>query len=271
MERLYDNSTEFFINRIKAKNVSMGYLQAHNYYELYYLTEGSRKYFINDTVYSVEEGDVLIIPPGLLHRSIGDNPGKHSRVLINIMCNMFDEEFKSEYDDCIKNYFVMVPNKRKRYFDELIEKIESEYTNKDNFSKKLINNYINEMMMFFVRASKMEDAQYIGNETDEVIGNAAKYICMNYGKDISLEEVARAVGMSKTYFSKIFKTKTGSGFSDYLTSVRVTEASKLIVNTDLSITEVAVRCGFNDSSYFSSVFKSLKGITPYKYRKSVKL
>jgi two-component system response regulator YesN len=58
---------------------------------------------------------------------------------------------------------------------------------------------------------------------------------------------------------------TGMGLSEYINIARVTAAEKLLLSADLPITEVATKCGFNDSNYFARVFKKLKGVTPKKY------
>ena len=73
--------------------------------------------------------------------------------------------------------------------------------------------------------------------------------------------------MSKSHFCRKFKFVTGLRYSEYVTNVRITNSEKLLRETNLPITEISERCGFNDSNYFASVFKRLKGITPYKYAK----
>ena len=92
----------------------------------------------------------------------------------------------------------------------------------------------------------------------------------NYDTHIPLENMAKAVGMSAKYFCYFFKDMTGKTPVEYLNGYRVEKASQKLINTDLSVTEVAFLCGFNDLSYFIKPFKGIKGISPAKFRKSVR-
>ena len=81
---------------------------------------------------------------------------------------------------------------------------------------------------------------------------AIKYIQFNYSHDISVDDIAKAVGVSRSPI-------------DYLTGYRISEACSLLKNTGLSIAEIAVSVGFFDQFYFSRVFKKVKGVPPSKY------
>ena len=88
----------------------------------------------------------------------------------------------------------------------------------------------------------------------------------NFSKDISLEEVSRAAGMSSKYFCRFFRAMTHRTPIEYLNYYRLERASYLLTSTDLPVTQVAMDCGFNDLSYFIRSFKKYKGVTPKKYR-----
>lgn len=81
-----------------------------------------------------------------------------------------------------------------------------------------------------------------------------------------MEALAKRFSVSKSHLSRQFKNSTGFGLNEYITIVRIKNAERLILTTDLAITDIATKCGFNDSNYFSSVFKKLKGIPPLKFR-----
>ncbi len=265
-------SDRFYAERqTYVKHKSMGYLHIHNYYEFYYLLEGERKYFIDSAIYNLEAGDLVIVPPETLHRSIGDDAGYYSRVLINIPCDMFEEEFVKEFSVNEGEYVIKIPGKRRKFFEAMLEKMEYEHGRNDEHSNFLIKNYANEFLIFLIRIKKREDFSFADKEADRVIGEAARFICENFEKPLTLEVVAKRVRMSKTYFCKMFREKTGFGFTDYISGVRITEAAKMLTDTDMDITEIATKCGYNDSSYFATVFKRIKGVTPVKYRKSLEI
>jgi AraC-like DNA-binding protein/ligand-binding sensor protein len=95
---------------------------------------------------------------------------------------------------------------------------------------------------------------------------AERYIWENYTRKISLQEIAEASGLSAPYFSTIFKDEMGENLSSYLNRLRVEKASRMLLETDLSLSEIAGSCGFEDQSWFSKIFKSFTGMSPGKYR-----
>lgn len=103
------------------------------------------------------------------------------------------------------------------------------------------------------------------------IQNLKKYVDENYGReDFSLQEAARHVGLSAQYVSKLFRREMGETFVDYLTSVRLRQAIRLMHNEDMKIYEIAERCGYSTQHYFSNVFKKNMGMSPAEYRRTLK-
>jgi AraC-like DNA-binding protein/ligand-binding sensor protein len=92
------------------------------------------------------------------------------------------------------------------------------------------------------------------------------YIRENYTRKVSLKEVATVSGLSAPYFSTVFKEEMGENLSSYLNRLRVDRAAELLLDTDLSLSEIAGSCGFEDQSWFSKIFKSYTGLSPGKYR-----
>jgi AraC-like DNA-binding protein len=110
--------------------------------------------------------------------------------------------------------------------------------------------------------------EYSGQaKCNSLIENAKKYIQMNYPREISAEDAADSVGLSRSYFLRLFKDNTGITFVDYLTNVRILKAKELLLKTDSSITDIAYETGFNDSNYFSRVFSSATAMSPRQFRK----
>ncbi|MDR2516753.1 MAG: helix-turn-helix domain-containing protein [Spirochaetaceae bacterium] len=95
---------------------------------------------------------------------------------------------------------------------------------------------------------------------------AERFIWDNYTRKISLDEIARASGLSGPYFSSIFKEEMGEKLSNYLNRLRVERAMTLLAESDKSLNDIAASCGFEDQSWFSKIFKSFTGVTPGKYR-----
>ncbi|MDC7295432.1 helix-turn-helix domain-containing protein [Butyrivibrio sp. DSM 10294] len=102
--------------------------------------------------------------------------------------------------------------------------------------------------------------------SNDIIKTAKQFIEDNYSKDISLDDVSRKVNISPYYFSKIFKDESGLNFIEYLTNLRIDNAKKLLSDTDMSIKEICLSCGYTDPNYFSRSFKKNVGITPTEYK-----
>lgn len=93
------------------------------------------------------------------------------------------------------------------------------------------------------------------------------FIRSNYDKQITLSDMAEVASMSPKYFCHFFKSMTRKTPVDYLVAYRVEKASRKLLSTDMSVTDVAFATGFNDLSYFIKTFKKLKGETPAAFRK----
>jgi AraC-like DNA-binding protein len=95
---------------------------------------------------------------------------------------------------------------------------------------------------------------------------AERYILENYTRKISLHEIAAVSDLSASYFSTIFKEGMGENLSSYLNHLRVDKACRMLLETRLSLSEIASSCGFEDQSWFSKIFKSYMGRSPGKFR-----
>lgn len=121
---------------------------------------------------------------------------------------------------------------------------------------ELINQYIDNLFSF-------SDIKNV-----DVINKAVHYMRQNCTRKIVLEDVAKTVYLSPTYFSKIFKQEMGQSFNAYLNKLRIEKSKRLLLQTDLQLVNIAGLSGFEDQSYFTKVFKRVTGISPNQYRKS---
>ena len=95
---------------------------------------------------------------------------------------------------------------------------------------------------------------------------AMAYMSKQYHTKLTLEDVAAHVHLNPAYFSTLFARSTGLTFKEYLNTIRIEEAKRLLANTEYAIIDIAVAVGFDDQSYFSKVFKKFTGLTPRQYR-----
>ncbi|MDR1130992.1 MAG: AraC family transcriptional regulator [Oscillospiraceae bacterium] len=107
---------------------------------------------------------------------------------------------------------------------------------------------------------------YAGAKHGNVIYQAVSYIRRNYADKISLQDVADAVFLNPTYFSKIFREETGQTPGSYITGLRIEESKKLLKDLSVNIVDIPERIGFESQSYFTKVFKKLEDCTPGRFR-----
>ena len=107
-----------------------------------------------------------------------------------------------------------------------------------------------------------------GRNADEVLTRVLQHIEKNYHRPISLEELAQVSHCSRSYISHMFKAKTGHTLREYTNLLRLEEAKKILLGTAASITEAAARAGFENSNYFSLLFRRQTGMSPSQYRRS---
>ena len=101
---------------------------------------------------------------------------------------------------------------------------------------------------------------------EQKVLNALKFIKENYkDSELRISKVCTEVGLSKSYFSIVFKASTGESFTDYLTQLRISKAKELLYNTNYRSYEVSYMVGYNNPTYFSSTFKKLTGFTPSEF------
>ena len=105
------------------------------------------------------------------------------------------------------------------------------------------------------------------NENNRPIKEAQRYISKHYATAISLEEVSSVAGFNATYFSTLFKKETGMNFLEYVTSVRIGAAKKLLGDSQRSIMEISHEVGYNDFKHFTKQFKKMTNLSPSEYRK----
>ncbi len=107
-------------------------------------------------------------------------------------------------------------------------------------------------------------------ECRPVVTEAKKYLYEHFtDPDLDLNLVARSIGISPAYLSRLMKQELGMSFRDFLTSLRINEAIVLMRNTGLSINEIADKVGYKNQHYFSTAFKNSMGISPSEHRKNI--
>lgn len=240
----------------------------HNCHELYYLADGTTKYFIGDRIFQINSGTFVFIPKGMYHKTDSEACMDNERILLSFNDDVLDEKSK-EIINALGELFVIYPPKNKLdIFENIFKRIEEEYAAVDELSPHLTGIYICELLTLLFRYRLASPPK--SSSADTAIYSVSKYISENYSQNLGLCELSRRFAISESHLSRRFKAVSGIGINEYITFVRIMNAERLLKTQKISITELAQKCGFNDSNYFSTVFKKIKGITPLKYAQKFK-
>lgn len=252
----------------------------HDYIEMLYSIEGSNEVWLNDSHYTFSTGELLLINSRDVHSILC---GDGCYLVLRFEPDLLYRSPQSAIDLKYILPFVLNGANRANIFtkaelsgsnipQQLFE-IYEEYKKKQYGYELAVMTEINSIFLWFLRSwhnrnidIDLDIATHEG--AAKKIQKVFMYVEKNFGSDITAEEMAKLCNMSYSYFSRIFKKIMKKSFSEYLTYVRISEAEKLLVTSDMNITEIAMDVGFSSSSYFIQQFKNLKMISPKQYKKN---
>lgn len=262
MKDNYQNEFFYEYHQENDPIISMAKNHYHETVEIYYLEKGECSYFVNDRTYYIGAGDIIVIPEGVIHKTT--YTGSHARSLLYLPRRFVP----ALVADVFSTFSYLYRNPEvEGEVKGIFEKIRYEYENPDRFSDEILKTLT--YNLFFLLARNENQAE---NRSDgsAFVSESVRYILDNFSSEITLTELSKKYSVSPEHFSRTFKKETGFGFSEYLTLVRLKNASEMLIsNRKKSIAEIAFSCGFNDSNYFSERFKRVYDKSPLSFRKSI--
>ena len=247
---------------IAIRNLTSNYpLHWHDYFEIEYVLSGSGTCVINEIEHNFKKGDMFFLTPSDIEE-VRINEGDNVK-LINISFNMswISNEIYSNlsYGTIIYDYPTF-----------LLDRITDEYVQHDAHNIRCIRYLLNCILIDIIRHnSKNQDNTY-EQKYSEHIHKALKYIHVHFRENITQTDVAYNIGLSRNYFCSKFHSEVGVSFKGFLNDLRLKYSLSLLVNSDLSITEVCMHSGFNDFSNYFHIFKRRYKMSPLQYRKAFK-
>lgn len=269
------NKKEFCINHLSAQNnLITASSHFHEYYEVFYFVAGQQTYFINHDLFNAKQGDVILINKKDIHQHLTPQNNDSCEKYRITFSDTFVSSLKNGFDlnilmSCFSSKKINAVEKIRYELDILINKIWTNSQADNEISYYTAKLGIIELLLTL---SGMYERQLTKNtnssdNNENRIQEACQYICKYYSNAISLESIAKIVYMSPTYFSKKFKKVTGMGFVEFLNNIRIKNATDMLSDTQLSINDIAILCGYQDTNYFSDVFRKIVGTSPNSYRK----
>jgi len=214
----------------------------------------------------VKKGDVFLIPAFTPHYYGADLKNPWSIYWIHLKGNLVKSFFSELTED--------IPISMKAdYMTKFIDLFESCYTYLEKWYNTSGLVYVSQaaghiMGLLFMCAKQSEITS--NNKTDIAIKDSIQYMLDNITKNILLSELSVLTNFSISYFSSVFKKATSFSPIDYFLRLKIQTACKYLSLTDYSIKEVSLNIGIQDQYYFSRLFKKVMGVSPKKYRETVK-
>lgn len=248
----------------------------HDEYELIYIWEGRGEKIIGDNVSNLTKGDLLLLGSELPHLFSCDHDfpmkDRSGSLVIHLNNQFFTESFLAcpEFNSIV----------------QLIKKSEAGiqfYGDTERIAKRILNMFqmentecvleilsvLNKLSMEYNYESLASSGYTpsFSRKDYQRINKACKYVMENFNQDICLDDVAKLAGLTKAAFCRHFKKVTGKTFFTYIKEYRIGRSCKLLMETNLNVTEISYRCGFNTISNFNKQFKTIMETNPSTYRK----
>ena len=252
-------------------------LHYHDEFELNFILDApGAKRIVGDSIEVIDDVDLVLLGPNIYHSWFNHqcHTDEIREITIQWHKELFDEKFLCRNQlNFIRSMFerayrgiLFSPETTQRLKPRLLALNE-----KNGFDSVL------ELMSILHDLSVSRNMRTLSNAsfgTEQFSSNsrriekAFQFMNGNYDRSVSLSEVAKLVNMTEVSFSRFIKKRTGNTFIDTLNEIRLGHASKKLIDTTHSISEISFHCGFNNISNFNRTFKKKKGCTPKEFRES---
>lgn len=256
---------------------------------LLYITNGSFNMSIDDEVFSVYEGDVLIIPARTIYQPRETDGCSYyfvhftAATLENTLPSTIDESLLRYQDVTEKGYVYNFYGKTyssvinlpihikqdnfKSYYplQNVFERATKLNIWRNNYEKLLLDNIIRELLILI--STELATPQMSNNTLKKIL----HYINKHYNENLTLTSIAEHFGFSTSYITKLFRNFLGKGTVDYINDLRLTAACEYLISSNYSIGEISNKIGYTNQYYFNRLFKKKYGVTPKDFRKSKNL
>lgn len=221
------------------------------FHDLTFVVGGRANYYINGEQYTVEAGDIIYVPEGSVREAhtFEDSP---------MHAYPFNFYWAGSHNHVHLPFETVTKNLITREILDYIREFHQAWMNKQPFYK-LKTRATFELILHRLLSSYYRQSNPL---IDPRIEKAMAYIADHYSEEITIQDLSELVHLHPVYLGKLFKKQTGSTFRQYMNRIRINNAEMMLSSGDFTVTEAAERCGFNDISYFSNIFKAMKGYPP---------
>lgn len=264
----YNNQTEGYANHY------------HNALEIIVCAENQYIIITNNQTYTLNVGDILIIPPFMLHELHSRPSGARFIYLIDIDMLRCFQDFKT-LDPILMDPYLCTASTRpeihQHIYDSLMQMADTYFSHKIFWETSIYSTLMDIMLTIGVNYYTQTSSEDINPSSDKptenyvLFTNLLNFIDAHYADDLTLEQAADYIGFSKYHFTRLFKQHTNTTFHNYLCHKRIQSAQAMLTaDMNLSVTDIAFRIGFNNLTTFSRCFNKYTGCSPTEYRNKLR-
>lgn len=279
LHTLYSKTEEgISIDRVQREyEFNMPSRHYHEEYEIYYLIDGERYYFIEKNTYLIHSPSIVFVPKRKIHKTAGAGSAYHDRVLLSIKEEPFGSFLASLGSMTLADIFsqicpvIELSTNENKIVSSMMEHIVSELTDKKDNYAFLVWTMLAQLLLLALR-KKTNPVDASSNTCvttlkHKKVDEVAAYILQHCTANCSLDFLAQHFYVSKSYLCRIFKDVTGFTVIEYQNIQRIRLAYPMLLETSLKISEIAEELGYESVTYFERVFRIHTGISPLNYRK----
>jgi AraC family transcriptional activator of pobA len=255
-------------------------LHWHEHFEVLFVTEGRAVFHIEGEPYEASPGDVLLVPSGGLH--VGYSPEAQSldyyafvfngSMLEGLPQDSLHSRFVAPFAEGRLRFPVRIADSScdNDAVRDCVRGAIDQFESRSRAYPLAVKAHLS--LLFALLAGKYLPEHRADPYPAALPGRSERfkplfrYVEERYRDKITVEEAARLVSLNPHHFCKLFKKLTGRTFIEYVNAYRMNEAERLLLRTDLTVTEIADRVGCGNPNYFTKLFKQVKGVTPSQAR-----
>lgn len=253
--------------RETTTDYAMTDLQSHDFYELYFLLDGTRDVFFEDKLFILPKNSICVFPPFCMHKTEG---GPYKRVNIYISRDLLTPNEEAFLNGFTQSAAFQIDGEHRELFFGLLKEaamMKDTTPYKKNyvlsFTKSLLYLLQNYRLTPIIHSATSNSPK----NNDPFILKIVSYINEHFSENLTLDLLSQLFFISKNTLCKRFQSVMNCSIMDYCTHARLNEAKHLLLTTRKSLDEIAERCGYASANYFSLIFKRKIGLSPLNYRK----
>lgn len=239
----------------------------HDFIEILFIKDGCAQIDVNGTSTVAQKGDIVIYNAATPHREqclSDESVEMYFFALDNLSLShlpinhLLPPEYNNIFPTAsLYDTFISL-------FEQAIQELESQQP----FHGDIVKNLARALLLYVVRVIHADKADKPVLHSNKIVEQATQYINEHYHGPITLDALAEHCFVNKYYLSHLFADQRGITLKQYIINKRLAEAKQLLLSQKASISEIAARVGFSDTSYFSRLFKREVGASPLQYRQN---